>query len=103
MTSTMAGIISATWKLWIFAMRKPVARRKKPPQALKSAIISGVGKRKDELRRSEDREKDHTLRDRNSCDYHSQVPPKIIAVKKSRMDLEMRIVWSPLIPESREP
>lgn len=30
------------------------------------------GKRKDELRRSEDREKDHTLRDRNSCDHHSQ-------------------------------
>ena len=42
MTSIMAGIMSATGKSFILAMRSPVATSMKPPQALKSLIISGV-------------------------------------------------------------
>ena len=38
----MAGIISAIGNIFSFTIRKPVASIRKPPQALKSAIISGV-------------------------------------------------------------
>ena len=40
--STIAGIISATGKFRIFAILKPVAINRNPPQALKSAIMTGV-------------------------------------------------------------
>lgn len=103
MTSTIAGIISATGKLWIFAMRKPVARRRKPPQALKSAIISGVVSGKMNFAAAKIARKITHYGIATAATTIPRVPPKIIAVKKSRMDLEMRIVWSPLIPESREP
>ena len=36
------GIMSATGKSCILAMRQPVAMSRKPPQALKSPIIVGV-------------------------------------------------------------
>ena len=42
MTRIMAGIISAIGNIFSFTIRKPVASIRKPPQALKSAIISGV-------------------------------------------------------------
>jgi len=42
MTMIIAGIISAVGKFFSFTMRKPVASIKKPPQALKSLIMTGV-------------------------------------------------------------
>lgn len=42
MTITMAGIISAIGNSLTLIIRNPVANIKKPPHALKSAIISGV-------------------------------------------------------------
>ena len=42
MASTMAGIISATGNIFTRIIRKPVARRRTPPQALKSLIMTGV-------------------------------------------------------------
>ena len=41
-TRIIAGSISAIGNILIFAIRNPVAIIKIPPQALKSAIISGV-------------------------------------------------------------
>lgn len=41
-TITMAGIMSAVGNILTRIIRKPVATMRKPPQALKSAIISGV-------------------------------------------------------------
>ena len=42
MASTMAGIMSAMGNDLILVIRRPVATIRKPPQALKSAIMSGV-------------------------------------------------------------
>ena len=42
MTIIMAGIMSAVGKSFNPRMRKPVAIMRKPPQALKSLIMSGV-------------------------------------------------------------
>ena len=41
-TIIMAGIMSAVGNILTRIIRKPVATMRKPPQALKSAIISGV-------------------------------------------------------------
>ena len=42
MTRIMAGIMLAIGNIFSLTIRKPVASIRKPPQALKSAIISGV-------------------------------------------------------------
>ena len=42
MTRTMAGSMSAMGNSRTFMMVRPVASRMKPPQALKSLIITGV-------------------------------------------------------------
>ena len=42
MTRIIAGIMSAMGNSLIFAIRRPVASRMKPPQALKSLIMVGV-------------------------------------------------------------
>ena len=42
MTRIIAGIISAIGKFLILTIRKPVAKIRNPPQALKSLIIAGV-------------------------------------------------------------
>ena len=41
-TKIIAGIISTTGNIFNFSILKPAATIKKPPQALKSAILSGV-------------------------------------------------------------
>ena len=42
MASIIAGIISATGNSFTFIIRKPVATRSTPPQALKSQIMVSV-------------------------------------------------------------
>ena len=71
MTSTMAGIISATGKLWILRCGN-CGQKKETAAGLEVRDHIRCGKRKDELRRSENREKDHALWDRNSRNHHSQ-------------------------------
>ncbi len=67
MTSTMAGIISATGKLWIFCDAETCGQKKETAAGLEVRDHIRCGKRKDELRRSEDREK-------RSCTVGSQQP-----------------------------
>lgn len=42
MTRIMAGIMSAVGNILTLTMRKPIKKTMRPPQALKSPIISGV-------------------------------------------------------------
>ena len=102
-TRTIAGIISAVGNILTRIIRKPVATIKKPPQALKSAIISGVvngtmipasKKRAVKMTNCGIAIKETTK---------PRLQAKMAAVKKSRIDFEIRIVESPVIPESRLP
>ena len=100
-TRTIAGIISAIGNIFSLTIRKPVASIKKPPQALKSAIISGVvnGTMKDDRKKRQ--QKIINCGTATNETTYPKLQAKIAAVKKSKIDLEIRIVESPVIPESK--
>ena len=92
MTSTMAGSIFAMGNDLIPEIRRPVASIKMPPHAVKSLSISFVvmGMIKEALRNSVKSTINwgtHTVHVINP-----RLAAKIPAVKKSRIDLENRIV-----------
>ena len=103
MTRTMAGIMSAVGNAFSCMILKPVASMRKPPQALKSLIIAGVvsGKITPASRYSRIMITNWGMPTRET-DLPSE-QAKIMAVKKSRKDLAIRIEWSPLMPETRAP
>ena len=102
-TNTIAGSISAIGNFFKFRMRKPVATINNPPQALKSAIIPAFTNGRIH------REHRNKIRNITNCGMairevtSPRLQAKIVAVNRSRMDLEMRMLLSPVIPASRQP
>lgn len=99
----MAGSILATGKDFIPEIRKPVASIRIPPQAVKSFSISFVvsGRIKTALRNKIKKMMNCGIQTRQTI--NPRLAPKIAAVKKSRIDLEISMVWSPVIPDCRDP
>ena len=64
-TKIIAGIISTTGNIFNFSILNPAATIKKPPQALKSAIISGVVNGTIKLADKNNDRKDNKLRNSN--------------------------------------
>ena len=99
----MAGIISAIGKFFSLIILNPVANIKNPPHALKSIIISGVVSGK-----IIPAHKNKTKKIKNcGIEIIETTYPKlhanIAAVKKSKIDLDIRIELSPVIQAVKEP
>lgn len=90
-TSIMAGIISAVGRFFIFIIRKPVASIRKPPQALKSSIITGEVIGKIIPAHKNKRKKIRNCGIAISDTTYPKLLAKIAAVKKSRIDFETRM------------
>jgi hypothetical protein len=95
----MAGTISVIENFFILSIRKPVATRINPPQALKSLIIDDSIHTEGILP-----ERKNNSKKMIPCGIaikETAVPreqAKIAAVKKSRIDFAINIVCSPAIP-----
>lgn len=103
MAGIMSGIMSAIGNIFNLNIRKPVASIKNPPQALKSKIISGVVKGKINLASKNKRNKRINCGIAITETTYPTLQAKIAAVKKSKIDLEIKIVLSPVIPASKLP
>ena len=92
MTRIIAGIMSAVGNMESPRIRNPVATMIIPPQALKSFIIDGVvnGKIRPAAKKSARKIRNCGIATRETTAPNVQA--KIMAVKKSRIDLEMRIL-----------
>ena len=87
----------------ILAIRKPVAMSRKPPQALKSAIITGVVRGKITLAMRNSARKITAWGTATTDTTAPREQANTMAVKKSRTDLDSRMVASPVMPASRLP
>ena len=102
-TITIAGIISAIGNSLTLIILNPVAIIKKPAQALKSLIIAGVVNGKINFAHKNKIKKITNCGMAITDTTYPKLQAKIAAVKKSRIDLEIKTPLSPVIPEVKEP
>ena len=88
---------------WIFAKRKPVASTMNPPQALKSLTIEGMVSGKISFAQKKSTRRIVACGIATGDTVASGEQAKIIAVKISSMDLAIRMLWSPRMPETIAP
>ncbi len=99
----MVGILAAEGKSLILAIQNPVANIKNPPQALKSAIISGVVSGRMNFANKNRLEKMTNWGRAIVETTKPRLAGKIVAENKSRIDLEINRLESPVIPASSRP
>ena len=84
-------------------IRNPVANIIIPPQALKSANIAGLVKGKICVPNKYNEKNVINCGTATNETTYPTLQAKIAAVKKSKIDFAIKILWSPVIPESSEP
>ena len=102
-TNIIAGTISTTGNILSFNILNPAATIKKPPQALKSLIISGVVSG---TINPADKNKNVKITNCGTAiseTIYPRLQAKIAAVKKSRIDFVISRLGSPVIPSLRLP
>ena len=101
--NNMVGILAAEGKSLILAIQNPVANIKNPPQALKSAIISGVVSGRMNFANKNRLEKMTNWGRAIVETTKPRLAAKIVAENRSRIDLEINRLESPVIPASSRP
>ena len=102
-TSSSEGSMFAVGKARIPQSRKPVANMTMPPQAVKSAIIDGVINTIIKLAAKKRIANTISWGTKITAMIYPSAEAKIAAVKKSRIDLVINIVASPVIPSVNAP
>lgn len=103
MITSIIGIISAVGNIFILAILNPLASINTPPVALKSRIISGVVNGTITCASEKITIKIINCGTAIKLTTAPKLAPKMKAQKKSRIDFEIKIVASPLIPSVKVP
>ncbi len=101
--SSSAGSIFTTANILIPQIRRPVANSNRPPTAVKSAIIAGVVSGRIIKAQKASVSWMTSIGTLMAQTAKPSEQAKIMAVKKSRNDLAMSMVGSPVIPSCIEP